>query len=78
MELRYAEDEIHLEGNNSKNIVETLRYMKKNGWFNIGKIKMIGSKKAIFTMKEDYYDEDIIEILEKMNKVFMCGVSAKW
>ena len=64
--------------NSSRDIVETLRYMKYNGWDHIGTIRMKGKHDAVLTMKEEYTDEDIEEILSKMSSIFMCSVLAKW
>ena len=78
MVLRSMEEKIYLEGQSSKDIVLTLTYMKKNGFDNIKSVKMNGRKRVILTMKEDYFDEDIREILDKMSSVFNCSVLAIW
>tara|TARA_R100001594_G_scaffold76827_1_gene111451 strand:+ start:4953 stop:5201 length:249 start_codon:yes stop_codon:yes gene_type:complete len=78
MELRSSDDKIKLEGRCSRDIASTLRYMKENGWDHIGSVRMVGKHRAILTMREEYYDEDISEIIEKMSKIFMCSVLATW
>lgn len=76
--MRGSEEKIYMEGRCSKDICATLRYMKHNGWDNIGSVRMNGKRKAVLTMKEEYYDEDVDEILEKMCKIWHCCVLAKW
>lgn len=78
MQLRSSDEKIMLEGRCSRDIVDTLRYMKNNGWDNIGSVRMDGKRKAVLTMREEYYDEDISEIIEKMCKIWKCCVLAKW
>tara|TARA_R110002012_G_scaffold74009_1_gene188070 strand:+ start:120 stop:365 length:246 start_codon:yes stop_codon:yes gene_type:complete len=77
-ELRSSDEKIYMEGRCSRDIADTLRYMKKNEWDHIGSVRMDGKRKAVLTMKEEYYDDEVDEILEKMCKVFKCCVLAKW
>ncbi len=77
-ELRSSDEKIKLEGRCSKDIAETLRYMKSAGWSNIGTVRMQGKRQAILTMREEYYDDEVREILEKMSKIWFCSVLAQW
>ena len=52
--------------------------MKDNGWEHIGRVRMQGKHRAVLTMKEEYYDDEINEILNTMSKTFFCSVLAKW
>tara|TARA_R110002110_G_scaffold399335_3_gene615163 strand:- start:483 stop:806 length:324 start_codon:yes stop_codon:yes gene_type:complete len=76
--LRSSEEKILLEGRCSKDIASTLRYMKQNGWEHIGRVRMLGKHRAVLTMKEEYYDNEVQEILEKMSRIFCCSVLASW
>jgi hypothetical protein len=74
-----ATTKVFLEGFNSKTIADSLRYMQKyRGFENIGSVKMVGKHRVILTMKEEYTDEDVEEILDQLEHVFHCGVGAKW
>ena len=77
-ELRSSDEKIFMEGRCSRDIANTLRYMKDNGWDNIGTVRMNGKNRAILTMREEYYDDDVSEILEKMCKIWKCCVYARW
>lgn len=77
--IRSNEEKIYLEGRCSENICDTVRYMKYHyGFEHIKSIRKNGKHKAVMTMKEEYYDEDISEILRVMSKVFYCSVLAEW
>tara|TARA_R110001592_G_scaffold170463_1_gene407640 strand:- start:517 stop:759 length:243 start_codon:yes stop_codon:yes gene_type:complete len=76
--MRSSEEKILLEGRCSRDIANTLRYMKENGWEHIGRVRMEGKHRVVLTMKEEYYDEEIHEILNKMSKTFFCSVLATW
>lgn len=75
---RSRDEKIYMEGRCSRDIVDTLRYMKKNGWDHIGSVRMDGKRRAVLTMRREYYDDEVSEILEQMSKVFCCSVLAKW
>ena len=75
---RSRDEKIYMEGRSSRDIVDTLRYMKKNGWDHIGSVRMDGERRAVLTMRREYYDGEVSEILEQMSKVFCCSVLAKW
>jgi len=77
-ELRSSDEQILLEGRCSRDIANTLRYMKQNGWDNIGSVRMQGKRRAVLTMREEYYDDEVHEILEKMSKIWLCSVLATW
>ena len=78
MELRNSDEKILLEGRCSKDIANTLRYMKGHGWDNIGSVRMQGKRRAVLTMREEYYDCEVSEIIEKMSKIWHCSVLASW
>ncbi len=76
--LRSSEEKILLEGRCSRDIVATLRYMKEHGWDNIGSVRMQGKRRAVLTMREEYWDSEVSEITEKMSKIWFCSVLAIW
>jgi len=77
--LRYQGEKIFMQGRSSRDICETVRYMKYYyGFENISSVRMNGKHRAIMTMKDDYYDDDIREILKIMSDVFECSVLAEW
>ena len=76
--LRCSDEKILLEGRCSRDIADTLRYMKDNGWDNIGTVRMQGKRQAVLTMREEYYDDEVSEIIEKMSKIWSCSVLATW
>ena len=76
--LRSSEEKILLEGRCSRDIAATLRYMKENGWDHIGSVRMQGKRRAVLTMREEYWDSEISEIIEKMSKIWFCSVLAVW
>jgi len=77
-ELRSSDEKILLEGRCSRDISSTLRYMKHNGWDNIGSVRMQGKRRVVLTMREEYYDDEVREIIEKMSKIWHCSVLAIW
>jgi hypothetical protein len=76
--LRSSDVKIFMEGRCSRDIADTLRYMKKNGWDHIGSVRMKGKRRAVLTMREEYYDDEVREIIEKMSKIWFCSVLATW
>jgi len=77
--LRQQREIIFMQGRCSRDICNTVRYMKYNyGFEHIKSVRMNGKHRAIMTMKDDYYDDDIREILKIMSDVFECSVLAEW